>query len=101
MTAPAELTPFDPARYLDTPQGRRELVVDAFATGDRKYVLNALRIAVRAIGASEVARRTGLSRATLYDAFSDGGNPTLATLEAVLGLLGLTLSVIPVEGSAP
>ena len=42
---------------------------------------------------SVLAERTGLSRETLYRTLSKNGNPRLDTLTAILGALGLRLSV--------
>jgi probable addiction module antidote protein len=42
---------------------------------------------------SEIARKAGVGRQALYNALSENGNPTLETLTAVLGALGLELTV--------
>ncbi|MGC1468749.1 MAG: addiction module antidote protein [Sphingorhabdus sp.] len=42
---------------------------------------------------TEIAKKTGLGRQALYTALSENGNPTLETLMAVLGALGLELTV--------
>jgi probable addiction module antidote protein len=42
---------------------------------------------------SDIARKAGLGRQALYAALSENGNPTLETLLAVLGVLGLELTV--------
>jgi len=42
---------------------------------------------------TEIARKTGVGRQALYAALSENGNPTLETLTAVLGAMGLRLSV--------
>ena len=47
---------------------------------------------------SALARDTGLNRGDLYEALSEDGNPTLATLLKVTRALGLRLSLEPVEG---
>jgi hypothetical protein len=44
---------------------------------------------------SQLANETGLTRDTLYKAFSQGGNPTLETLFRVLDALGIKLVAIP------
>jgi len=44
---------------------------------------------------SEVARRTGLGRESLYKALSPSGNPELATVLRVLAALGLRLRAVP------
>ena len=54
------------------------------------YLLGCL---ARSEGMSEVARRTGLNRVSLYHALSDRGNPTLDTIMRVLDALGYRLKV--------
>ena len=98
MTATTEkrkvrTAPFDPAKYLDTPESQAELINDALATGDRDYLLDALGIVARARGMGALQKQTGLSRGTLYKALEPGGNPTLGTLLAVLDALGFRVAV--------
>ena len=49
---------------------------------------------------STIARNAGLSRETIYQAFSPEGNPTLSTVTAVMKSLGFQLSVKPIETAA-
>ena len=49
---------------------------------------------------SALARDTGLNRGNLYEALSEDGNPTLATLLKVTNALGLRLRLEPVENRA-
>jgi probable addiction module antidote protein len=46
-------------------------------------------------GMTAIAQQTGLSRESLYRAFSKRGNPTVTTLSSVLAAAGLRLSVLP------
>ncbi len=46
---------------------------------------------------SALARDAGLNRGNLYEALSEDGNPTLATLLKVTRALGLRLRLEPVE----
>lgn len=93
-----QLRDFDPAVYLDTPESQLALLEDAFETGDRAYILNAMGIVARARGMSGLQRQTGLNRATLYTALSEGGNPTFETMLAVLNALGMKMAVRPADG---
>ena len=47
------------------------------------------------VAMTAIAQQTGLSRESLYRAFSKRGNPTVATLSSVLAATGLRLSVLP------
>jgi probable addiction module antidote protein len=49
---------------------------------------------------STIARSAGLSRETIYQAFSPEGNPTLSSVTAVMKSLGFQLSVKPIETAA-
>ena len=49
----------------------------------------------RAAGMASVARKTGLSRESLYRSLSAQGNPELATLVKVLDALGLAFDIQP------
>jgi probable addiction module antidote protein len=87
--------PFDPAAYIRDDAEAALYVSDALQTGDAADVAAALGTVVRARGASGLAKATGLSRAALYSSLSPTGNPTLATVLAVLKELGMELKVEP------
>ena len=90
-------TPFDPAEYLDSEVAVATYMSEALATGDAAFVADALGVVARARGMTDVARRAGLSRETLYRTLSAKGNPELATVLRVVGALGLQLSAVPAE----
>ena len=58
------------------------------------------KVLARTQNMSALARDTGLNRGNLYEALSEDGNPTLATLLKVTRALGLRLSLEPVEDGA-
>ena len=65
--------------------------------GDPAFMLRALRKVVEVQGGvGELARRTRLSRTSLYKTLSPRGNPEVATLDAILGVYDLRLSFSPV-----
>ena len=88
-----ELRPFDPARYLETEEDILFYLEAAMEGNDAKHIASALGDVARSKGMSEIARKAGLGRQALYSALSESGNPTLETLVAVLGALGLELTV--------
>ena len=62
--------------------------------GGREALLMALRQVADAQGMAAVAERAGIQRESLYRALSPAhGNPTLKTLLAILGGVGLRLAV--------
>ena len=93
-TKPAASVPFDAAQFL-RPDDLAGFLAEALHDGDARVVPLALRTAADVLGMAELARRTGLSRETLYRTLSDKGNPRLDTLAAILAAFGLRLSVSP------
>jgi probable addiction module antidote protein len=88
-----ELRPFDPANYLKSEEDILYYLEAAMEGNDAKHIASALGDVARSSGMTEIARKTGLGRQALYTALSKDGNPTLETLTAVLGALGLELTV--------
>ena len=87
---------------LQDPQAAALYLEEALAAGDTEAFKLALRNVAEARlgGMSALAKKTDLSRESLYRALSEQGNPTLATLSKVLAALGLRVAV-HVEGAAP
>ena len=73
------------------PRLQAELISEAFATGDPKFIAHALGTVARARGMTVVARESGVSREALYRALSEKGDPRLSTLTNVLSALGFSL----------
>ena len=95
-----ETKPFDPADYIRDDEEAALFISDALKTGDAADVATALGTVARSRGASGLARATGLSRAALYSSLSPTGNPTLATVLAVLKELGMEMQVVPERQAA-
>lgn len=71
---------------------------DLHSDGDREGFLLALRDVTEAQGGVDhLITKTGLKRSSTFKALSENGNPTLSTLDRVLGGLGLRLSIEPIE----
>jgi probable addiction module antidote protein len=87
--------PRDDAIHLETEEDIAEYLSAAFETGELEDVTHALAIVARARGMTEMARRSGMARGSLYKAIGEGANPTLATVLALLSALNLRLSVEP------
>lgn len=88
-----KLTPFDPAEHLETEDDILYYLEAAMEGNDPKHIASALGDIARSKGMTEIAKKAGLGRQALYSALSENGNPTLETLTAVLGALGLELTV--------
>ena len=93
---------FDPADYLKSEEDVRGLLRAAADEdhGDGAVIRAALKYVARTQNMSALARDTGLNRGNLYEALSEDGNPTLATLLKVTSALGLRLRLESVEDGA-
>ena len=91
-----KLRKFDPVRYLDSEEMIEEYLLAACEDGDASDIARTLGDIARARGISDLARKTGLTRQTLYKALSGEGNPELATITKVAEALGLRLSFVRV-----
>ena len=95
MMAGVRIRQFDVADYLNTPEDVAAYLDAVLEEGDDKLLLVALRNVVKSKGITKVARGASLRRETLYQSFSEDGNPRLSTVHRVLGYLGMRLSVAP------
>lgn len=91
-----EIIPYDGAKYFTQPENQRHLLAEAFASGDRAFIAQALGTVARARGMTALAEETGIKRQALYTTLSPNGNPTLDSLLKVLAALKLELRVEPV-----
>ncbi len=89
-------TPYDVAEHLRTPEERAaylEATIEDF-NGDPRYVMEALGDIARSEGMTKIARKTGLSRESLYKALSGTRKPEFATILKVMTALGLQFHVV-------
>jgi probable addiction module antidote protein len=100
MTPRLSTKPFDEAAYLDTEAGVAAFLADAFESGDDEVFQEALQIAARARGMTEVARSAGLGRESLYKALQADAQPRFATVRKVMTALGVKLAVVTVKQAA-
>ena len=92
MTKTATI-PWDTADRLETPEDIVAYLEVAFEDGDPELVNLAQGAVARSKGMTEIARRTGLGRQSLYKALSAGGRPEFGTVLRVVRALGLKLTV--------
>ena len=85
--------------YIDSEERVRG-VLEAAAEedpGDGTVIRAVLNAIARAQNMSTIARNAGLNRGNLYEALSENGNPSLATVMKIAHALGLRLRLEPVE----
>jgi len=83
---------FDIAEHLETQEDIKIFLQDA-AEGTPEEFIHALNTAARAMGMTEVAKKAGVTRASLYKSLADGGKPQFATISKVSEALGCKLAV--------
>jgi probable addiction module antidote protein len=85
---------FDIAEYLNSPEEIRIFLQEVSATGNESDFIHALNTAARAIGMTEVAKRAGVTRASLYKSLAEEGNPKFVTISKVTKALGCKLAIV-------
>jgi probable addiction module antidote protein len=85
--------PLDIAEHLESTEHIRDFLNEVAETGDEADFIHALNTAARAMGMTEVAKKAGVTRASLYKSLSANGNPGFETVSKVTKALGCRLTV--------
>jgi probable addiction module antidote protein len=85
--------PYNPFDYLETREEVNEYLNNAYMDDDPKVFLVALGYLAKKQGMTEVARKSGLNRESLYKALAGEGNPRFSTVSKVIKALGCRLAV--------
>ena len=88
-----DLKTYDIAERLTDESEIYHYLEAAFEDGEPSLIKAALNDVARARGMSEIARQAGMSRAGLYRALGEDGNPSLENLTGILSVFGMRLSV--------
>ena len=86
-----KFTPFDAADYLDNDETIAAYLTAALEDEDPNIFLVAVKDVARARGMTQLAKDTGLGRASLYKALAPGAKPRYDTLLKVMRALGISL----------
>ena len=84
-------TKWDVVDYLKTDKDMADYLEAAMEDGNPSVIATAIGNIARAKGMTEVARKAGIGRVSLYKALSPDGNPEFATILKVVKALGLRL----------
>jgi probable addiction module antidote protein len=84
---------WDVSEHLDSEAAIAAYLDAVFEDGDPALIKAAIGDVARARGMTDIARRAGITRAGLYKALADSGNPSFATIARVMKALGVRLSV--------
>jgi probable addiction module antidote protein len=99
MVSPLKIKPFDAAEFLDTDEAIAAFLSDALESGDSAVFQEALQIAARARGMSEVASAAGLGRESLYKALKPDAHPRFDTVQKVISALGISFKLSPAKSA--
>lgn len=100
MTTKSEATKrWDVQDHLKTAEDCLLFLQAAFedAGDDPTFIAQAIGEVARSVGMATVARDAGITREGLYRSLAPSGNPSLATIVKVLGVLGFKLGIQPLE----
>ena len=89
-----KITPFEITDHLKSDADIQEFLQEVVATGDTSDFIHALNIAARAKGMSEVAKKAGVTRASLYKSLSENGNPKFETISKVVRVFDCKLAIV-------
>jgi probable addiction module antidote protein len=90
---------FDAAEYIEDEGDVLAFLEAALEENDPQYFIKALGIVARSKGMTEIAKKTGRGRESLYKAFSATGNPGFVTVFQALDALWFNLRVEPKAGA--
>ena len=82
---------WDAVEYLKTEEDMVAYLEAALEENDPTLVSAALGDIAKAKGMTDIAKKTGLGRESLYKALSREGNPEFSTVMKVISALGLKL----------
>ena len=94
---PQHITPFVPGLSIKTASDAKAYIQGALEEVGPENLLIILRAVGTSKGMTALAREAGLTKAGLYRALSEDGDPKLSTLSAILTALGLQLSITEKE----
>ena len=88
-----ETKAWDVTEHLDSEAAIAAYLDAVFEDGDPMLIKAAIGDVARARGMTEIAAKAGITRAGLYKALSETGNPSFETIASVMKALGVRLSV--------
>lgn len=89
------LQEFDASEYLEDDEAIAVYLNEALESGDSSLFAAALNDVARARGMTEIARKSGLARESLYKALRPGSQPRMETITRVLMAMNVRLVAQP------
>jgi probable addiction module antidote protein len=90
-----EFREFDAAEFLDSEETMAEYLNLELSEGDPRYIKIALKTIARARNMTEIAKKAGVPRATIYRALDIDGNPEYNTIQKIVDALDMQIMVVP------
>ena len=87
---------YDTAMFLDNDELITAYLQDAMEEGDKEFI-KALETVARAKGMTELARKTGLSRESLYRTLNGNTKPRYESIQKILNAFNLKLTIAPAD----
>ena len=84
---------WDPSEWLDTDDKIRRQLEACSKDANPRVLVMVLQATARALGMTELARRTGITRESLYKSLGFSRNPRLDTVLKIVRALGLEVSL--------
>lgn len=97
MMAKIETTAFDSADYLNSAEDIAAYLDAYLEESTPDEFRKALDTVARSYGVSDLSKRSGVTRAGIYKALGQEGNPSFETIREILGAMGLRLTVEPAD----
>jgi len=85
--------PFMVDEHLETEDDIKAFLRELSATGDYHDLISGLATVVKAKGMTEIAKKAGVTRASLYKSLNENGNPRFETIAKIVNALGCKLVV--------
>jgi probable addiction module antidote protein len=91
---------YDPSRYLDSEEAIAEYLAACLEDFSLDAFLLALGDVAKARGMTQLAKETGLTRASLYKTLSPGNKPQFETIVKITNALGVPICIKKGESAA-
>lgn len=89
------MSPFNIADYLNNQEMIVAYLNQVLEEGDEQDLVVAIGHVAKAIGMTQIAEETGMSRSSLYKALSEEAKPRFETMVKVLRAVGGEIQIIP------
>ncbi|MBQ4070095.1 MAG: addiction module antidote protein [Alphaproteobacteria bacterium] len=86
---------FDIAEFLDSEEAISAYLSDVFSDGTDEEIKRALNNVARARNMSEIARKMGVSRPSLYKSLTENTRTEFSTIRNFLNAVGVQMTIVP------